>query len=168
MRATFLAIPTAAALLLGACGSETSGTFTTEEGETGEYTIDRESGESTMTVDTPDGEVTMRTGADVPVSLPAGFTLIGGAEVVSNTTVDQGGTKGALLAFTSDKSPEEIADHYRAEAREAGITIQIETSMNGGKMIGGKNEATGTTFSVNSYPGEEGTTSQLTISEEGG
>lgn len=170
MRVSFIALAAIGSLALGACGgSETSGEFTTEDGETGEYTVDNDTGEQSMTVTTPDGAVSMRSGADVPVNLPAGFSLIGGSEVVSNTIIDQGPTKGALLTFTSDKSPEEIAAHYRAEAEDAGIAIQIETSMNGGRMIGGENKATGTTFSVSAYPGEDGkTTAQLTIAEEPG
>jgi hypothetical protein len=157
-----------AALALSACGSESSGEFTTEDGEAGEYSIDNDSGETTMTVQTPDGEVSLRSGTDVPVDLPAGFSLISGADIVSNTIIDQGETRGALVTFTSDRTPEEIADFYRAEAEDAGIEIQIETSMNGGKMIGGENETTGTTFSVSAYPDEDGTTGQLTISEEPG
>lgn len=167
MRNSAFLTAAATALALTACGSETSGTFETDEGETGEYTIDRDNGESTMTVTTPDGDVSMRSGADVPVDLPAGFSLISGADVVSNTVIDQGGTKGSLVTFRSDKSPQEIADFYRAEAGRADIKIQIETDMNGGKMLGGENEATGTTFSITAYPdGEGATTGQLTISQE--
>lgn len=157
-----------AALALAACGSETSGTFTTEEGESGEYTIDAENGESSMTVTTPDGDVTMRSGADVPVDLPGGFSLIPGAEVISNTVIDQEGGKGSLLTFLSDKSPQQVADFYRAEAEAAGIAIQIETTMNDGKMLGGEDKDRGLTFSITAYPGEDGTTGQLTISQEAG
>lgn len=164
-----LTIAAASALALTACGSETSGDFTTEDGETGEYTIDQEDGSATMTVETPDGAVSMRTGADVTEDLPAGFTLVSGAKVLSNTIVDQGGTKGSLTTFQSDMSPDEIVAHYRAEAQSAGITIQIETSMNGGKMIGGENEENGTTFSISAFPDDEGVvTGQLTISEQAG
>lgn len=164
-----LTIAAASALTLTACGSETSGDFTTEDGETGEYTIDQEDGSATMTVETPDGAVSMRTGADVAEDLPAGFTLVSGAKVLSNTIVDQGSTKGSLTTFQSDMSPDEIVAHYRAEAQSAGITIQIETSMNGGKMIGGENEENGTTFSISAFPDDEGVvTGQLTISEQAG
>ena len=168
MRNSALITAGAAALLLSACGSETSGEFTTEEGESGEYSIDSEDGEATMTVTSPDGDITMRSGADVPVDLAGGFTLIPGAKVVSNTVINQADGKGSLVTFTSDKSPQEIADFYRKQAESAGIAIQIETSMNDGKMLGGESETTGTTFSITAYPGEDGTTGQLTISEEVG
>lgn len=156
-------------LALAACGSETEGDFVTDDGDTGEYQIDRSTGESSMTVETEDGTVSMVTNTDAPADLPAGFTLVSGAEVLSNTMIDNGETKGSLTTFRSDKSPEEIAAHYHSEAESAGITIQIETNMNGGKMIGGENDTTGTTFSVSAFPDDEGVvTGQLTISEEPG
>ncbi|WP_298303904.1 hypothetical protein [uncultured Erythrobacter sp.] len=164
-----IALSAAGALLLIGCGSETSGEFTTDDGETGEYTIDQTSGESSMTVETEDGTVSMRTNTETPDSLPAGLTLFSGAEVLSNTIIDQGDTKGSLTTFRTDETPDEIVAHYREEAEDAGITIQIETSMNGGKMIGGENEQTGTTFSVSAFPDDDGiVTGQLTISEEPG
>lgn len=169
MRNSAIALSTVGALLLTACGAETSGEFSTEDGETGEYTIDRASGESSMTVETEDGTVSMRTNTDAPEELPAGFTLFSGAEVLSNTIIDQGDTKGSLTTFRTEKAPDEIVAHYRDEAESAGITIQIETSINGGKMIGGENDQTGTTFSVSAFPDDQGVvTGQLTISEEPG
>ena len=154
-----------AALALSSCGSETSGTFTTDEGETGEYTIDQNNGEASMTIETPDGAVSMRTGADVPVNLPAGFSLFTGAEILSNTIIDQEGEIGALVTFTSVKSPKEIVNFYREEAEAAGIDVQIEADINGGKMLGGEGD-NGTTFSVSAHPTEDNTTAQLVISEQ--
>ncbi len=158
---------TAVFLSLAACGSETSGTFETEDGESGEYSIDNSTGETVVSVETDEGQATLRSGADVEVDLPGGFTIIDGAEVVNNMVFDNAGDKGALISFISDKSPEEIAEFYRAQAEAAGVEIQIETSINGGKMLGGES-ADGTTFSVTAYPQGEGDerqiTGQLTIS----
>ncbi len=169
MRFSTFAVPAFAALALVACGSETEGTFTTDEGETGAYAIDNDGDEASLTVSTPDGDVTMRTGADVPIDLPGGFTLISGADVLSNTTFDQVGTKGALVNFKSSKSPQEIVDFYREQAESAGVAIQIETSMNDGRMIGGENEDAGLTLSVTAYPDDEGNTiGQLTVGEDPG
>lgn len=153
----------AGALMLAACGSETSGTFTTEDGESGEYSVDSASGETVVSVDTPEGQATLRAGPDVDVDLPGGFSIIDGADVVSNMVFDNAGDKGALVTFNSDKSPDEIAEFYRAQAEAAGIDIEIETSINQGKMLGGES-ADGTTFSITAYPGNDGTTGQLTIS----
>lgn len=169
MRISTLVLPAVSTLALTACGSETEGTFTADEGDTGEYVIDNDGGESTMTITTSDGEVNVRTGSTVAVDLPSGFSLISGADVVSNTVFDQGGTKGSLLSFRTSKSPNEIAEFYRSQAEDAGVKIQIETNMNGGRMIGGENEATGLTFSVTAYPDGDGMTlGQLTVGEDPG
>ena len=143
----------AGTLTLSACGGETTETFATEDGDTGEYTIDQESGSTSMTIDTPEGEVSMRSGADVEAELPDGFTIMDGAQIVSTTIIDQADGAGALVLFNTNQSPQAVADYYRAQAEAAGIEIQIETSINGGRMVGGEG-ASGTTFSVTAYPVE--------------
>ncbi|MEP3421875.1 MAG: hypothetical protein ABJN35_09095 [Erythrobacter sp.] len=157
-------------MALTACGSENSGTFTTEDGETGEYTIDQDSGAASMTIDTPDGEVSMRSGAAVDVDLPDGFTIVDGAEVLSTTIIDQADSKGALVTFNTDRTPDQVVEHFRAQAEAAGIDIQIETSINGGRMLGGESPS-GTTFSITAYPaGENGdsrTNGQLVLAKGG-
>lgn len=153
----------AAALALAACGADGS---SSSGDQNGEYRIDQSSGETNMTVETPDGDVTMRTGSDIPLDLPAGFTVVDGAEILGNTIINQADQKGALITFVSDKSPEEIADFYRAQAEAAGIPIQIETEINGGMMLGGESKALATTFSITAYPDEGGTTGQLTIGQD--
>ncbi|MEO1729956.1 MAG: hypothetical protein AAFR64_04390 [Pseudomonadota bacterium] len=147
---------------LGACGSESSGTFSGEDGETGEYTIDRETGETSATIETAEGTATLRSGADVPVDLPAGFDVYPGATVVTNTVVNQGTGSGALVTMSSADSPADIAAYYKAQAVEAGVEIQMEMVTNGGQILGGES-ADGLTFSMIASPGEEATTVQLTV-----
>ena len=89
MRNTALVMAATAALGLAACGSETSGEFTTEDGKDGEYTIDKETGETSMTITDEDGEASLRAGSNVPVNLPDGFTLFPGSKVVNNAVVNQ-------------------------------------------------------------------------------
>ncbi|MEM6586423.1 MAG: hypothetical protein AAF692_11775, partial [Pseudomonadota bacterium] len=114
MRVT-LALIASATLALTACGGETSGTIEGEDGETGEYTVDTSTGEATATITTEDGTTTLRSGANVPVDLPAGFTAYPGAEIVSNTVVQQGRGSGNLLTMTSADSPEKVASFYKAQ-----------------------------------------------------
>ncbi len=161
MRAT-LVLATPLALILAACGSETSGTFEGEDGEVGEYTIDESTGETTATITTEEGTMTMRSGSDVPVDLPGGFTVYPGAEVVSNTVVNQGQGSGNLVTMTSPDSPQEVAAYYKSQAEAAGITIQMEMATNGMQMIGGESQD-GLTFSVMASPADEGTSAQLTV-----
>lgn len=154
---------------LAACGSETSGEFTTEEGETAEYTIDQATGETSMTVEGPDGTATLRSGADVAVDLPAGFSLYPGAKVITNTVVNQPDGKGTMVMFETDAAPDKVIGHFRKQAVDAGFGIQIDANMNGSLMIGGEHEADGSTLSVTATAVEgDATTGQLIIGSKKG
>ncbi|QFT78407.1 hypothetical protein [Erythrobacter sp. THAF29] len=160
LRTTILIAATA---LLSACGSERSGEFTTEDGERGEYMIDSSTGETTARIETPEGEATLRSGANVPVELPDGFSVYPGATVVSNTAVNHGEGKGNLVLMQIDASPDDVIDHYRDEAEDAGFDIQIEMTVNEGKMIGGEGPGD-SFFSVNASQTEgEPTQAQLML-----
>ena len=160
----FLA-PVAALGLLSACGSQESGSFTSEDGESGEYTIDTETGETTATIKTDEGTATMRSGSNVPVELPAGFSVYPGAQVLTNTIVNQAAGSGALVTMMSDDSPDAIAAFYKQQAVDAGIEIQMEMATNGGQILGGQS-ADGLTFSMIASPSGDGTTVQLTVGDE--
>ena len=165
MRAT-LAITGALVLTLSACSSEETYTLEGEDGETGEFTIDADSGESNFSIETEDGTMVMRSGSDVPVDLPGGFNVYPGAKVVSNTTVNQAGGSGSLVTMSSKDSPEEVAAYYKSQAESAGIKIQMQMSTNGMQMAGGESED-GLTFSIMASPEDDGTTAQLTVGRGG-
>ena len=148
--------------MLAACGSETSGEFTTESGENAEYTINEDSGETSMTIKGEDGEATLRSGADVPVTLPDGFTLFPGSKVVTNTVVDQPDGKGTMVTFETDAPAEKVVAHYRDAAKAAGFDIQLEMTTNGTMMVGGERKADGSSLSVTATGGEP-TTGQIII-----
>lgn len=152
----------ALAVALAGCGSENSGTIEGENGETGEYTIDRATGETSATITTDEGTATLRSGAGVAIDLPAGFTGYPGATIISNTVVNQSQGSGAMLFFETEDSPEDVVAFYKRQAEAAGVKIQLNASMNGSSMIGGESED-GLTFSVNANPGEERTSAQLIV-----
>lgn len=162
MRTTAYVLAGTAALLLAACGSETSGEFTTEDGETAEYTIDKDTGETSMTVKGKDGEATLRSGANVPVSLPDGFTLYPGSTVVTNTVVNQPDGKGTMVTFEVDAPADRVVAHYREAAKAAGFEIQLEMNTNGTMLVGGERKADGSSISVTATSGEP-TTGQIII-----
>lgn len=166
MRAVLLSVVCPCAFMLTACGSERSGEFTTEDGETAQYTIDSETGETSATIKTGDGTATLRSGADVPVDLPGGFSIYPGAKVVTNTVVSHDDGKGNMLMLETADSPDEVVAHYRKQAQAAGIDIQLEMSMNEGKMIGGEGPD-GTTFSLNATDDGEGLTQAQLILGQG-
>ena len=157
------------ALALAGCGSEASGEFTTESGENAEYTIDNATGETTMTVEGPDGTATLRSGADVAVDLPSGFSLFPGSTVLTNTVVNQPDGKGTMVMFETNAAAADVIAHFRQEAEDAGFDIQIDANMNGSLMIGGERKTDGSTLSVTSTPGEgDATTGQLIIGSKSG
>lgn len=154
-----------AALCLSACGSDTSGTAEAEEHDTASYTIDEDSGETIATIKTEDGVATMRSGESVPVDLPEGFSLFPGAQVNNNTTFSLDDSRGAMIIFQSDAEPQAIADFYREQAKAAGIEIEVDLSINGGKTLGGESEA-GRTFTLNASREGEKTSAQLMVGEK--
>lgn len=152
------------ALLLAACGGqEESGEFTTSDGEAGEYTIDRDTGEARMSVETEEGTATLRSGKDVPVELPDGFSLFPGSRVTSNSVINQGERTGSMVLFETDAAPEEVIAHFRKQAEAAGVDIQMDAKMGESLMVAGENEAENLAFQA-SVTGNEGTsTGQLFI-----
>ncbi|MFN3989103.1 MAG: hypothetical protein ACK4IS_02465 [Erythrobacter sp.] len=162
---TITAIPLAAALaLLAGCSSEKSGTITTPEGESADYTIDEATGETTMRIKTPAGEATMRSGAAVPVNLPDGFTLYPGSEVVTNTVVNQPDGASTMVVFEAPGEAGAIIAHFRQAATKAGYAIEIEATMKDTMMLSGKRAGDGTSFMVSTGAKADGKTSgQLVI-----
>ena len=148
MRTLIVATAAISTLALAACGSETSGEFTTDEGETGEYVIDNDTGDTSASIMTDEGLVTMKSGSTAQVSeLPGGFTVYPGATIVSNTVVERGDGAGAMIIFETSDSPEQIAAHYRAEAEAADVPVEADASINGGVFVTGQG-ANGIVFSI--------------------
>ncbi len=169
MRMTAMILASGGALLLTACGSETSGEFTTEDGKNAEYTIDKDSGETSMTIKGEDGEATLRSGADVPVTLPDGFSLYPGSKVVTNTVVNQPDGQGTMITFEADASAEDVVKHYRDQAKAAGFDIQLEMNTNGTRMIGGEIKDKGSSLSVTATDNDgDKTTGQIIIGTKAG
>ena len=167
MRMKATALAASLAVMLTACGSETSGEFTTEDGETAEYTIDKGSGETSMTIKGEDGEATLRSGADVPVSMPEGFSLYPGSKVVTNTVVSQPDGQGTMVQFEADAPADKVIAHYKQQAKAAGFAIELEMNTNGTLLIGGQRKADGSSLSVTATSGDM-TTGQIIIGSKKG
>ncbi|AOL23021.1 hypothetical protein Ga0102493_112002 [Erythrobacter litoralis] len=153
-----------AALFLASCGGqEENGEFTTEDGAQGEYTIDRETGETRMSLETEEGTATLRSGKDVPIDLPGGFSLYPGSRVTSNSVIEQGERTGSMILFEADATPEDIIAHYRKQAEAAGIELQMDAKMGESVMVAGENEADAIAFQVSATGADGTTTGQLFI-----
>ncbi|WP_156423759.1 hypothetical protein [Erythrobacter sp. YT30] len=167
MRALIIAGLAAVTLGVGACSSEKSGTFTDGDGNTGEYTVDSESGETAVTVETGEGTATMRSGTDVPVDLPGGFTIYPGAKVASNTIVSHGEGEGSMVILETDATPAELAEFYGAQAKDAGVEIQMDMTTGDTKMLAGET-AEGLVFSLNATRQGDLTTAQVMVGDQMG
>ncbi len=146
-------------VLLSACGSDASG----DQAEaTGEYAIDTETGEARMTIETENGSSTVRSGENVPVELPDGFSVYPGAAVINNTNFKDAETYGSMLVMETQDSPEDVAAFYRKQAEDAGIPIEFEMDSEGAQILGGK-DGTGRTITLNATPEADATMAQLLV-----
>lgn len=166
MRAGIKAIAVGLCALLTACGSD----ITEREGEAaqgsaeeaGQYSIDPETGETAASIETDGGTATVRSGANVPIDLPAGFALFPDAEIVSNTRFEKdGGNQIVLVSFSSEAASSEIAAFYRDAAEAAGFKIMIDATINGGALITGENDQ-GAVFTLSTSREDDRTIGQLT------
>lgn len=158
----------AASVMLAACGgSEIKGEFETEDGEDASYSIDEDSGETTATIKTEEGTATFRSGENIEVDLPGGFTIFKGAKVLSNSVFEQNDAKGVLIVMESDASPKEMAEHYRKQAESAGVEIKLEMTLNDGQMLGGEGPD-GATFTFNANREDGKTSAQLVVGDNFG
>ena len=146
-------------MLLAACGSETSGEFTTEDGQNAEYTIDKDSGETSMTIKGPDGTATLRSGAEVPVSLPDGFSLYPGAKVVSTMNSNSDGNKGAMVVMESSAKPDAVIAWYRKSVEGKGFKVETEITTGDMRAIAGAKD--GGSFTLQVAPADAGSSITL-------
>lgn len=167
MRNAIMAGMAVPCLALSACSSEKSGTVTDEDGNEVNYSIDSDTGEMDVTVETDEGTATMRAGEDVPVDLAGGFTIYPGAEVVSKTVVTHGGGEGAMIILETDATPAEIAEFYKTQAKDAGVEIQMDMTTQDTKMLAGESDE-GLTFSLNATRQGDVTTAQLMVGDQMG
>lgn len=164
MRTITIIMLAGALALLTACSSEKSGTITTPEGESADYTIDNASGETRMTITTPKGEARMRSGEAVPVTLPDGFTLYPGSKIITSTVVNQPDGTGTMVMFEAPGEAAAIIAHFKQAASKAGYAIEIEATMNKTMMLAGKRKDSGASFMVSTGAEADGKTSgQLVI-----
>lgn len=147
--------------LLAAC-SERSEEGTTVATPEGEVTID-DTDNGGVRITSKDGQsvsVDRREGNDA--QWPRGFDPYPGATVTSDIAMGGDSGSGKIIAFTSDDSPQEVADFYRRQAEAAGFEIEMEMSVNDGRMVAGE-KPDGTGFAINASADEDGTSASLTV-----
>lgn len=139
-----------AALLLAACGAKGSGDPSHPPGED---RIDPATGARRIVVHREDGPVTLVSGGEVPVSLPPGFTLFEGAEVIDNTIAARADGQGVLLVFETEAGIDAVAEHYRAEAEAAGFIVIAALDTEAARTLAATRAIDAATFSLDASQG---------------
>ena len=151
--------------MLAACSSEKSTTFETEDGEA-TATVDSDDGTTTASITTDEGTVHMRSGANVAVDLPMGFSAYPRAKVVSNTVIDKGDGKGTLVLMETGDSLDDVTSYYRSQAETAGIKIELQLSTDEGRMLAGSSGDEAKSFSLNASRADDKTTITLMVGDK--
>jgi len=148
-------------LALAGCSSDNSGGQSDSE----KVAIDQDVGETTATVTTSEGIATVRSGTDIKIVLPKGFSVFPGAVVESNTSFSSADGAGALVNMTSDAPPQKMVDFYRRQAKAAGAQITLDATKGKQMMLVGKGKD-GLGFTFNAGPNDGKTRAQLMIGRD--
>ena len=132
----------AAALLLGACAQQDDRRQGAVAGANDDPPLT--AGEERARI-APHGEqaATLRSGSQVPVTLPPGFTLYPGARVIANTIVERAGVRRILLTFETPNPLPSVMRFYRGQAAAAGASLAFDMGANGRASLGGTTAAQG-------------------------
>lgn len=149
--------------LVAGCGPDQSDSFATQEGE-GRYTVDTKGGETRLEVDTAEGTATVRSGANVPVDLPAGFSVYPGATIVNSSMAAQGEGRVASIMMQTGNSMDEVIAFYREQAERNGVSVENETSSPRLRAFAGRSDAV-EQMAVVATRSDNGTVIQLTVAQ---
>lgn len=147
-------------ILTGCDGADPTGT---EQRPTAQHVVDPATGETRMTIPRPDGAATLRSGPDVPLALPKGFTLPDGSRVLTNSLFSRSDGDGTLVTFEAEPSAQAVIGHFRNQAEAAGFAITVEVETAGTLLIVGERKGDGARLAVTATEGMP-TQGQLIVS----
>ena len=149
----------AALTALAACNSGT------QDGQ--EITVEGEGADSTVSINSGDGEMNIQSGANAKVALPLGFTAYPGAKVISNVNADFGDGMQNTVAMNTPDSLAKVTAFYKQQATAAGVKIATEMTTPESVLLGGET-ASGAVFGLIAGPAETGgTTVNLSLQVKG-
>lgn len=120
-------------LILGACSDDEP-----RRAPTTAHTLPLTEGEERGAVDRPgQPSITMRSGPNVPLHLPPGFTVYPGAKVAANTVVESDGRRRTLLVFVSPDPVAKVIAFYRTQAVAAGSALSFNLEGDERASLGG-------------------------------
>ena len=131
-----------------------------------DYAIDARTAEESMAIQTVEGRVAMRSGANVPIDLPAGFVLPPDALVTWNTVVDGVDGRDALIRFQAPLDLEGLRRDFREQVQAAGFALEIDRVIGGTLVFAGRS-GRGDTFSFTATERAGTTRAELSVRQSG-
>ncbi len=157
-----------AGLALTACSNERSGTFTDDEGNVTEYSVDGDGENSTVEITTSDGNVTVNAGKDVSANLPDGITTYPGAKILSsaNMSASEDLEGAAMVQMETSADKDAVMKYYRDAFSSNAIKVETEVTADKMSMMTGTAQD-GTTVSIMvNEAGDDGNMIMLTAGKE--
>jgi hypothetical protein len=150
-----------AGLILAGC--DRADPASTAQRPAAQHIVDPATGETRMIIPRPDGAATLRSGPDVPLALPKGFSLPDGTRVLTNSLFSRPDGDGTLVTFEAEPSAQAVIGHYRDQARAAGFAITVEVETAGTFLMVGERKKDGARLAVTATEGVP-TQGQLIVS----
>jgi hypothetical protein len=107
------------------------------------FSRDAESGETRAGIGVGGQRTELRSGARVPVVLPAGLAIYPGARVLGNTIVARGNTQRVLIEFETSDPVAKVMLFHRAQLQTAGASLTLDLYGAEAASIGGRTAAGG-------------------------
>lgn len=151
-------------VLLAGCGErKVERTLTTPDGSTVKVAQTADGDNATFTATTADGTSTFSAGADGkwPAQMAAYAPAYPGAKVTTSMAGTSEDGTGGMVTFETSDSPQKVVDFYKPRAAAAGLGNVSNMDMNGTKIFGAGDEATGRTLSIQASVADGKTTAML-------
>lgn len=117
-----------------------------------------------MRIAVDDRTVELRSGVAVPVTLPPGFTIYPGAEIIRNTRVERDGRQLTLVEFETTDPLAKVVLFHRAQAQAAGVSLTLDIDGTSAASIGGRT-ALGGDFALTARRGSDRTIVELSVDD---
>ncbi|WP_164116630.1 hypothetical protein [Sphingorhabdus sp. Alg239-R122] len=168
MKTSIIAAAAVASLALAGCSKERSGTFTDDEGNVTEYTVDGDTENSTVKISSDDGDMTIEAGKDIAANLPDGVTTYPGAKILSSANMSNSEDRkgSSMVQMETPDSKDKIVKYYKDSFKAKGIDVETEITADKMSMMAGKAKD-GTVVSVMvNEAGDDGNMIMLTTGKE--
>jgi len=150
--------------LLAGCGERNvERTVKTADGSTVKVEQAADGDHAKITATSADGTTTFSAGADGkwPEKMADYAPAYPGAKVTTSMAGTSDDGTGGMVTFETSDSPQKVVDFYKPRAAAAGLGNVSNMDMNGTKIFGAGDEATGRTLSIQASVADGKTTAML-------